>query len=70
MESELREATSHRLFTSEDFRDLNLHKYMHPNAIGVFFTRLVRQGKIERVGISKATHKKAHSHTISVWKWT
>ena len=70
MEEVLRDSTQNRLFSVEDFRDLGLNKYMHPNAIGVFFTRLVTQGKIESMGMMKATHKKAHGRKISVWRWT
>ena len=69
MEEYLRKSTKDGFFSVEDFRCLGLHKYMHPNAIGVFFTRLVSQGKIEEMGVIKATHKKAHGRKISIWRW-
>jgi hypothetical protein len=69
IEETLRENTYNREFSVEDFRKLGLHKYMHPNAIGVFFTHLLNENKIILVGMMRATHTKAHGRKISVWRW-
>lgn len=70
MRSELYEATkSQPFFTVEDFRRLNLHDNIHPNAIGQFFKTLAGDKAIEQCGVTMATHDAANKRWIFKWRW-
>ena len=70
MRMELYKATKDQpFFTVEDFRRINLHEGMHPNAIGQFFKNLSDRKVIEQCGITRATHKPANGRWIFKWMW-
>ena len=71
MRTELWEATKDQpYFTVEDFRRINLHENIHPNAIGQFFKNLSDKNVIEMCGHSKTTHKAANNRWVFKWRWT
>ena len=70
MRQELYEATKNQaFFTVEDFRRINLHEGIHPNAIGQFFRNLSKQKVIEMCGFDKAKHKAANGRWVFKWRW-
>ena len=66
----LYEATKNQpYFTVNDFRRLNLHEDIHPNAIGGFFNSLSRKKVIEMCGFSRVTHKPGNKRWVFRWRW-
>lgn len=70
LRQELYEATKDQpSFNVEDFRRLNLHEDMHPNAIGQFFQSLSKGKLIEMCGFTRVTHEQGNKRWVFKWKW-
>ncbi len=68
---ELYRYTKGRAFSSNELRELGLHKkFHHHNCIGTFFRGLQSQGYAIKYQHTKAEQKAANKREIGLWTWT
>ena len=59
------------VFCSDDFRRYGLDRFIvnTQNGIGAFFSKLCKNGLVERVGYTRSQLASNHSHTIRTYRW-
>jgi len=59
------------IFSSDDFRRYQLDRFINDpqHGIGAFFSKLVKNRKVEHVGYKASDLESNHSHTIKTYRW-
>jgi hypothetical protein len=59
------------VFSSDDFRRYGLDRFIKDpqHGIGAFFSKLVKNGRVEHVGYIHSDLASNHGHTIKTYRW-